>query len=101
MNTYILKGKRPVKCNDSQTFRAWFQTADRHVAKSQFPGHDVEVSTVFLGMDHGFDKNDKPILFETMVFGGELDEYMYRYSSWEDAENGHYEVVKRIKRTLK
>ena len=51
-------------------------------------------------MDHGFNKNDKPILFETLVFNGELDGEMYRYSSWEDAENGHYKMVKRVKKTL-
>jgi hypothetical protein len=32
----------------------------------------VEVSTVFLGVDHNFFGVGGPILFETMIFGGDL-----------------------------
>jgi hypothetical protein len=46
------------------------------------------VSTVFLGIDHNFG-NGPPLLFETMVFGGEYDGYCKRYSTWEEAEGGH------------
>ena len=40
-----------------------------------------------------------PLLFETMVFDGpkgrnEID--MQRYSTWDEAERGHIEMVKRV-----
>ena len=46
------------------------------------------VSTVFLGLDHAFD-GGTPLLFETMIFGGEHDEYQERYATWDEAEAGH------------
>ena len=54
------------------------------------------VSTVFLGLDHGFSGRNKPgykpVLWETMVFPDDesgADEYMERYTSYEDALEGH------------
>jgi len=32
-------------------------------------------------------------LFETMIFGGEHDQYQVRYSTWDDALNGHQFAV--------
>lgn len=49
---------------------------------------DVTVSTVWLGMDHGWGKG-KPIIFETMIFGGEHDQYQERYSTQKEAVAGH------------
>lgn len=34
-----------------------------------------------------------PLLFETMVFGGPDDQWMDRYTTWEQAEEGHAFVV--------
>lgn len=94
MNKYILNGKTPVIENDLMRWAHWFEKADRTVKVTRLPG-DVKVSTVFLGMDHGF-LNDKPMLFETMIFGGEHDEYQERYATWEEAENGHDEAVQLV-----
>lgn len=49
---------------------------------------DILVSTVFLGLDHAWD-SDTPVLWETMIFGGEHDQYQDRYTSYEDALEGH------------
>jgi hypothetical protein len=32
-----------------------------------------------------------------MIFGGPLDEYQWRYSSWDDAEAGHRAAVKKAR----
>lgn len=50
----------------------------------------VKVSTIWLGMDHGFGAGP-PLIFETMVFGGPLGEleYQRRYSTEEAAFAGH------------
>lgn len=53
------------------------------------------VSTVFLGLDHGWAPGP-PVLFETMVFGGPFNEEQDRYCTWDEAVVGHAEMVKRI-----
>lgn len=83
---YILDNRKAVKVKDLITWARWLETADRKVARTQ--RGDVSVSTVFLGLDHQFG-NGPPLLFETMVFGGEHDEEQERYSTWEEAEAGH------------
>jgi len=60
-------------------------------------GDDVCVSTVFLGLDHSWN-GGKPILWETMIFGGKNDQaYQERYSSYEDALEGHQKAINFIK----
>lgn len=80
--------------NDLIAWGKWFQTAERHVAKDSV--NEVEISTVFLGLDHGFGES-QPVLFETMVFGGDLDQEQERYHTWDEAEAGHKEMVARVK----
>jgi len=55
----------------------------------------VRVSTVFLGLNHGF--GGKPLWFETMVFGGKLDQEQDRYETWDEAVAGHEAMVKRVR----
>ena len=57
-------------------------------------GH-VQISTVFLGIDHG-DGLGRPLLFETMVFGGKMNGHQERYSTWKEAETGHNRIVSKI-----
>lgn len=49
---------------------------------------DILVSTVWLGLDHQWG-DGPPLIFETMIFGGEHDEEQWRYSTREEAEAGH------------
>lgn len=80
---YILDGKTPVPLFDTTK---WGLQVDKIIGKDQFGS--VSVSTVFLGMDHSFGGGD-PVLFETMIFGGEHDQYQERYCTWDEAEKGH------------
>jgi len=80
---YILDGKTPVPLFDTTK---WGLKVDKIIGKDQFGS--VSVSTVFLGMDHSFSGGD-PVLFETMIFGGEHDQYQERYCTWDEAEKGH------------
>lgn len=57
---------------------------------------DVRVSTVWLGLDHGWG-TERPVIFETMVFGGPLDEEVVRYSTESEARAGHAAMVQRVK----
>ena len=86
MNNYILNGKIPIKCDNIILWAKWFEKVNRHVAETK--KNNITVSTIFLGMDHSFNSGE-PLLFETMIFGGEHDEKQWRYSTWEDAEIGH------------
>lgn len=81
------------------TFEEWaefmarpFETS-RRVAKTVVG--DAEVSTVFLAVDHAF-WGSTPVLFETMVFGGENDGDTWRYSTWDEAVAGHALAVSTI-----
>ena len=92
---YILEGKSPKLVDDLLEWAMWFETANLHVAKTNLP-NGVEVSTVFLGLDYSF-RGGTPILFETMIFGGEHDQYQERYATREEAEAGHLRVVGLVK----
>lgn len=93
---YILNGHEAVPVDDLYEWGAWFQTANRHIAQDEpLPG--VRVSTVFLGLDHRYGGDGPPLIFESMVFGGELDQEMDRYSTWEEAERGHAAMIERVK----
>lgn len=95
MNTshdkYILDGHTPKPVNDLMEWAKWFETADRHVADDTIGG--IRVSTVFLALNHSFNENDEPLLFETMIFGGNFDQYQVRCSTWEQAEQAHSDAV--------
>lgn len=91
---YILDGHNPVLCDDLLKWAEWYETADRTVLKTPLP-NGIRVSTVFLGLNHNFGRG-KPILFETMVFGGKLDEKQKRYRTWEEAEIGHKATVAEV-----
>ncbi len=53
------------------------------------------VSTVFLGIDHGW--GDEPMFFETMVFEGKYDQLQARCPDWDSAEIMHHSVVNMIR----
>jgi hypothetical protein len=94
MKHYKLEGHTPVPCEDFMEWAKWYETANRTVKQTEFPD-GVKVSTVFLGLDHAF-MSDKPILFETMIFGGEHDDYQERYSTWDEAEAGHQRAIQLV-----
>ena len=86
---YILRGKRAVPI----TLHEWAASPFKHRIIHQTTLGGVLVSTVFLGLDHQLGEGP-PLLFETMVFNGPGHEYQERYSTWDEAEAGHNEVVK-------
>jgi hypothetical protein len=91
---YILEGKKVVVEHDLIKWASWLETAERHIADDRFG--KVRISTAFLGVDHNF-SGGKPILFETMIFGGKHDGYQERYHTWEEAERGHKKAIKLLK----
>jgi predicted amidohydrolase len=59
-------------------------------------GDDVSVSTVWLGLDHSFGMGP-PLIFETMIFGGEHDQDQWRYATKAEAWDHHEEVVAALR----
>ena len=74
-----------------------FESQNRIVAKTHIG--NVNVSTVFLGLDHRFGDEGPPLIFETMIFGGTYDEAQYRTSTYEEAQAVHATAVRKVKTT--
>ena len=72
----------------------WFENADNRRVGETWVGN-IRISTVCLGMDHSFG-DGPPLWFETMVFGGQLDQEQERYSTLEQAQAGHDLMVERV-----
>lgn len=70
----------------------------KRVASDSIKGK--RISTVWLGIDlnSGHFDTDKPLLFETMIFiePGSEDIYMDRYSSWDEALEGHKKAIQWV-----
>jgi hypothetical protein len=86
--------------------QAYRDTAYKRVARTEI-GPDMFVSTVWLGLDHGYGA-DPPLTFETMVFtrsaqpdrnGSEFDARdQWRYATEAEAIAGHIKVVEELRR---
>lgn len=95
MRYYILDEKQNPVQVDVIAWAKWWRKNDRRVAVDTVG--NVRISTVFLGSDHSFRDVGRPIIFETMVFGGGLDQECERTSTWNEAEVVHERMVERVK----
>lgn len=91
MRAAILDGHTVVPVRNTLKWAQWFETADRRVASTMLGR--THVSTVFLGLDHGY--HDVPQWFETMVFRADGTDTIERYPTWDAAEAGHARMVQR------
>ena len=85
---YKLDGHEVVKCEDVMEWAKFFEIPEHHIV-AQRARSGIKVSTIFIGLDHSYGYETKPIVFKTMIFGGREDGYQDRYSTWEEAEGGH------------
>ena len=77
-----------------------FGDKDYKIIKQETLPDGKKVSTVWLGLDHNFGEGE-PLIFETMVFSSEgdfSDVDVERYSTLEEAQKGHKEMVKKWSR---
>lgn len=82
----------------SEQFEKMSKKGSRHLADEMINGKHV--STVWLGTNHDFSGTEKPILFETMVFDDDSI-YCKRYSTWNEAMEGHKKAVEWVKNGCK
>ena len=88
------ENNNPVTCG-MEEFADFIKDPSKKIV-GQFEIDEYQVSTVFLGLDHGFG-SEKPILFETMIFGGkQKSEYCTRYATYQEAVDGHNDLVLKI-----
>lgn len=100
---YVLVGREPVAEHDLFAWGEWFERAERRVAVTLLRG--VEVSTVFLGLDHSW-SGVRPLLFETMAFqqanspaAAALVDLVGqpRCSTWAEAEAQHERALAEVR----
>jgi hypothetical protein len=95
---WILEGHTPKPVATVQEWARDFERGHRQVALDRVGR--VKVSTVFLGIDHNFSGKGPPLLFETMVFGGPLNETQVRTATWREAEEQHAYILGRVMHAL-
>jgi hypothetical protein len=88
------ENKEPVKIEMMEWAMGMSNIENRIVKHDKVDG--ILVSTVFLGMDHRFGFEGPPVLFETMIFGGEHDQYQERYCTYQEAEAGHKRALEMV-----
>ena len=100
LDLYILNDERnPILEPDVIKWGRWFENiSNRILVKTQIG--DVQVSTVFLGIDHNFSEDGPPLLYETMIFyppGAALGDVQDRYATRAEAIAGHRVRVTEVK----
>lgn len=91
---YILDEDRNITKADLFTWSKWIENTGNKVVEQTDLDNGYWVSTVFLGLDHGYG-DGPPILFETMVTNpeGDWENYQERHCTWQEAEIGHAKAV--------
>lgn len=95
MSSYYDRQGKPM------TLAEWAKASEgeRHIGQDRVG--DAEVSTVWMGLDHQFVVGGPLLIFETMIFGGDYDEFQWRYSTEEEAAAGHLVVVRDLRKGRK
>ena len=92
---YILDKNHNLVETDLITWAKFFRSFER-IVKQENLSSGVEISTVFLGLDHNWGEGD-PLLFETMIFGGDRNGKRWLWHTWEEAEKEHKKIVDELK----
>jgi hypothetical protein len=97
--TYVLDERTVVAEPNRDAWQAWLAAArerDEHVVAKTQVSASLEVSTVFMGIDHALGDGPPggaPVVFETTVFQGGKPGRKQRYSTWDQALQGHQGMV--------
>lgn len=91
---YILDDDgHPVRITNVLKWASLVEGTNRQIALDTVG--DVRISTVFLGIDYL--NNVVPLLFETMIFGGDYDGYFKRTPTKKDALIQHEKALNLVK----
>jgi hypothetical protein len=93
MNYAVLQGKEVIPVENMEVWGKFFASDERILARDKI--NNSEVSTVFLGMNHG--TKAYPLWFETMVFVDGVGGDCNRYATYDEALKGHQDMVNGLK----
>jgi hypothetical protein len=97
MNWYKINDDKTTEQLPKGTYPSYADCTDENRRVGDNTVNDIRVSTVFIQLDHNWDPDGQPLLFETMIFGGEYDNDMWRYTTWNEAKAGHERIVNCLK----
>lgn len=92
---YVLDGRDVVPVGDVSKWGEMFEDMNARRVSEDMVG-EARISTVFLGIDHSFGRGP-PLLFETMIFGGEHDGFQERSSTYGQAEAMHARALAMVR----
>jgi len=103
---YLFVDKKIVRPKSLSELIRWLaESSKERIVEQTDVAKNITVSTVFLVCDHNhsvpadksFDR--RPILFETMVFGGKMDGFQRQYRTYGEAKCGHFETLDKVHKT--
>lgn len=97
--TYVLDADNHVVEATLQEWGNFLESDARVIAYTEITS-ECRISTIFIGIDHRMYGTGPPVLFETMVFGGPLDQHQWRYASYDDAQTGHKMAVAKAREAI-
>lgn len=101
MTYYILdEAGQPQQVTDLMAWGQWHASNRDAMRVGSTTVGAVEVSTVFLAIDHNF-CGGQPLMYETMTFGeagdSGMDGHCWRYHTRDAAQAGHDQVVDALR----
>jgi hypothetical protein len=101
-STYILQGKKVVRCLDRQLWEDWIDYPDERciIGRTDFLCDLTIVETRFIGIDVAMVPSLGPLVFETTVDGGEMHGYRALWKTWQAAKDGHEEACHLVRETF-
>lgn len=93
MTLYAILDGKDIKPVSADEWAVWFKNPEaRRVARTE--SGDRLLSTVFLGMDHGYDGKEQ--WFETCLFHGSDSSVLARYATYDEAVQGHERYCREL-----
>jgi hypothetical protein len=90
---YMLRGREVITTESLDEWQEFMSVRNRIITQNQVG--TASVSTTFLGLDFGQDPA-KPLVFETMVFGGPMQGAVTRCSTYDEAEEQHRAMCRAV-----
>lgn len=90
---FILKDKEVVPVKDVIEWATQHEKVNKVIKQTDIRNYFI--STIFLGINYNL-FGDKPVVFETMIFKDEKSFCVKRWSTYQEAEDGHEEACEKV-----
>jgi len=93
---FILQGRQPVPVETHLQWALWCgsHAEDAVVGCDQVDG--VEITTAFVGVNTQNGPSAEALVFQTLCERGAETEVVGNYATWEEAERGHQDALRRV-----